>query len=86
MTVEELKIEAEKLGYNIIKKPEPIKLSRCVCGNYKPTLYVRSNCNDKTDVWYYICPKCNLEANESKTKYGAKENWNTMINNLKKGE
>ena len=36
MTVEELKIEANKLGYNIIKKPEPKeKKLPCICGRKK---------------------------------------------------
>lgn len=77
MTVEELKIEAKKLGYNIIKKQEPIKLMRCICGNYKPVRYWAPN--DKTGLWYYVCPKCDLKANKSKTKYDAKKNWNELI-------
>ena len=29
MTIEELKIEADKLGYNLTRKPESIKLLPC---------------------------------------------------------
>lgn len=32
MTYEELKKEADKLGYKLIKKPEPVKRLPCTCG------------------------------------------------------
>ena len=41
MTLEELRVEAEKLGYKLVKIPEKVKLSPCpVCGS------------KHTSVWY----------------------------------
>ena len=37
MNLEELRAEAAKLGYNLVKKQPYIKLSRCTGGENKPS-------------------------------------------------
>lgn len=70
MTVEELKIEAEKLGYNIIKKQPYIKLEKCKCGK-KPRLYYGMN-----DM-YYRCDNCKTEGQHREFERQARVSWNT---------
>lgn len=74
MTVEELKKEAAKLGYNIIKKQEYIRFKPCVCG-----------CNRRTH-WYsyentvfFECNNCGLKSPIGLDEKEAKLNWNKMI-------
>ena len=78
MTVEELRIEANKLGYNIVKKPEPKeKKLPCICG--------RKN----IDTWFigtygrtalqYACPKCGRKTEFCNTEKEARAAWNKMI-------
>lgn len=72
---EELKKEATKLGYNIIKKKERIKLLPCICG-----------CNKRTH-WYKIqyyglrCTKCGLEAavRSEESESELKKEWNHKV-------
>lgn len=75
MTVEELKLEAAKLGYNITKKPEPVKLLPCVCGHNKRHLWF--DC--ETQMHFYRCGYCGFDGYQSKTKKDAKTNWNKAI-------
>lgn len=74
MTVEELKKEAAKLGYNIIKKQKYIRFNPCVCG-----------CN-RREHWYgygqtkfFRCKNCGLKSPEGSNEKEAKLNWNKMI-------
>ena len=74
MTVEELKVEAAKLGYNIVRKPaKQIRLLPCECGR---KLF---------DRWYtpqgmiFRCPKCGKHSEPANTEMKARENWNRMI-------
>lgn len=79
MNLEELKLEAEKLGYKLIKKPENIKLERCTCGG-KPHEMFRIDFGDSDDSGYiYTCPNCGLKSEAARTHIGAKREWNRMI-------
>lgn len=80
MTVEELKLEAAKLGYNIIKKAENIKFSPCVCGYNKRGLWWNSNDN----MCFYKCQRCEFSGYKGKTQNEAKRNWNKAIEEAKK--
>lgn len=80
MTVKELKIEAAKLGYNIIKKPEPmplVKLLPCVCG-----------CN-KRSKWYsnklswYKCNKCGFTGGSAYNERDVRIKWNEAVEKAK---
>lgn len=72
MTLEELKTEANKLGYSLCKQITYDKLSNCQCG-----------C--KRIMWagypkYYRCTNCGLKSKPAKTKYQAIINWNNAVN------
>ena len=73
MTLDELKVEAEKHGYKLIKKQESVKLLPCTCG-----------CNRRAEWVYgrqvfYSCNRCGKKSPCSNTKIGAKRAWNEMI-------
>ena len=74
MTLEELKVEADKLGYGLIKKPERIKFLPCVCG-----------CNLRHHYYSYYgsqhfkCKRCGLESPSGNSEREARLNWNKMI-------
>ena len=75
MTLEELKIEAEKYGYILTKKRKPLpKLLPCNCGR------------KRIDLWYqtprgyvYKCPICGRKGIGGLTKQEARENWNKKV-------
>lgn len=73
MTVEELKIEAAKLGYYIIKKRQYVKLLPCTCGR------------KRLEMWYtpqgalFRCPSCGKHSEPANLEMKARENWNRLI-------
>jgi len=73
MTIEELKIEADKLGYNIIKKQKPIKLLNCSCGK-KPSLWINQYKGN-----FYWCEECNKRSPYAQSENKAKIAWNFLI-------
>ena len=77
MTVEELKAEANKLGYNIIKKQEYIKLLPCTCGSVKRKIWYRNGHYGETK--FYECLHCGKKSAPVYTENEAKKNWNSMI-------
>lgn len=82
MTVEELKLEAAKLGYNIIKKVENIKFSPCTCGYNKRDLWW----DGKDNMCFYKCKRCEFRGYKGKTQNEAKRNWNKAIDEARKSE
>lgn len=75
MTLDELKAEADKLGYRLTKKTQNEKFLPCICG-----------CN-KRDTWHSIseewrvklvCRKCGLSVT-GKNEKDAKRNWNDYM-------
>lgn len=76
MTVEELKIEAKKLGYKLIKDDPNSKLP-CVCGCSKRLqTHWLVRLEERKVVIY--CPICDRSA-FGKTEQEAIENWNNSI-------
>lgn len=78
MNLEELKAEAAKLGYNLVKKQPYIKLSHCTCGEKKPSelfYYTEEN----GEMRFYKCDNCGLSALPAKTDRQARENWNQLV-------
>lgn len=87
MTVEELKLEAKKLGYNIIKKPESIKLLPCACNNKKPKPYYRHVIGKKNESGhFYWCQQCDMKSEIGKTHIEAKRKWNEAIERVSTNE
>ena len=77
MTVEELKIEAKKLGYNIIKIKPKTKILPCICGRKRMEkwYFCQEGKDTKIEI---VCPICYREA-IGKTEQEAIENWNNSI-------
>ena len=75
MTFEELKAEARKLGYKIVKDRPTIKLLPCNCGE-KNSVYM-----DYTDDWqrYFRCKRCGFMGYFHRKTYGAREEWNRAV-------
>lgn len=74
MNIEELKAEANALGYNLSKKIIYEQLCRCPCGS-RHWVSQEVTCRGK----YYRCPKCGYKGEIAKTKYQAIINWNEAV-------
>lgn len=73
-TDEEFKAEAKRRGYNLIKKPEPVKLLPCVCGRKRIGSWFTLG-----RMHFYKCETCGLSAAPGTNERHAKVNWNVMI-------
>lgn len=69
----ELRDEAKRRGYKLIKIPERIKLLPCTCG------YKHSSLWSGPAGRFYKCDDCGIKAPPAKTQKQAKLNWNKMI-------
>lgn len=74
MTFEELKAEAEKQGYNLIKKQPYVKLLPCTCGEKRIALY-----QYYFGGWYCECTKCGKTSEIVQRQRQAKINWNKKV-------
>lgn len=78
MTLDELKREAERQGYSLVRKQPPLpKLQTCLCGRKLISIWHRCN----PEEYRASCPKCGFgEENEwSATPRRAREIWNESI-------
>lgn len=78
MTLEELKIEANKLGYKLIKNNPMPKLKPCVCGCKQRTEW---SCHNPDGV-RLECVKCGLSTPVVKTRREAINSWNDLIGHI----
>lgn len=78
MNLEELKAEAAKLGYKLVKKQPYIKLSHCTCGKKKPVNWFIMQ-GENRGMSIYQCDNCGLSALPAKTDRQARENWNQLV-------
>ena len=74
MTFEELKEEAEKQGYTLVKFKKRERLLPCVCGHNRRTEW-QSTLKDSVTL---ECNTCGLTA-EGRSRAEAVRNWNEMI-------
>ena len=74
MTFDELKIEAEKQGYNLIKKQPYIKLLPCTCGSKRIAVWSKFG-----GGWFCKCTKCGKESEEAPRQREARINWNKQV-------
>lgn len=72
MELEELKREADKLGYCLVKKPVRVRLLKCTCGT-RPVQWQWAG------GYFYECPNCDKKSKERKDPKEAKLEWNRMI-------
>lgn len=80
MTVEELKKAADELGYNIVKKHQPLpKLLECSCGANNRLYGMRAGGVNKRAGRFIACESCGLEGEPGRTKHEMYENWNRAV-------
>lgn len=84
MTYEELKAEADKLGYTLVKYKKAEKLLPCICSSNRRSTYYRWN-DDGTNSLILECMRCGKRAPAGKNKIEAVANWNKMIRILTNG-
>ena len=76
MTIEELKEEARKLGYDVVPKREYERLLPCTCGHNRRERYY---CNSASGTYVkLVCARCGRRV-EGKTESEAKRNWNKTM-------
>lgn len=80
MTFNELKVEADKLGYRLTKKQTYIKLLPCTCGCKKAKEWYDAGFLVR-DKYFYACPRCEKKSTPAKTIKAARIAWNEMITN-----
>ena len=83
MTLDELKIEAEKLGYRLVKNQPYIRLLPCTCGRKRVEEWLDYGFGVR-DNHFYACPRCGKKSPPAKTMREAKRAWNEMIEKEKK--
>lgn len=82
MTLEELKIEAGKYGYKLVKKQEPILIVPCpICGCIKTEEWHVGGANIQRK-----CKSCNFKGYARPSKAGAKRGWNDAVNDFKNNQ
>lgn len=74
MNIEELKTQANALGYNVSKKITYERLSPCKCGSKRIASEI-----GLLRGKYYRCTKCGFQGTPAKTKYQAIANWNADL-------
>ena len=80
MTYEELKTEADKLGYNLVKKNQYIKFLPCTCGSNRRHTVFCVCCEKYPDGGLlFECNKCGKSSPVGKHYADAKAKWNKMI-------
>ena len=83
MTLEELKIEADKLGYCLVKKPEKVTLLSCpICGKKRTHEWFSTRDKGKKRV----CYNCGFEGGYGKNGIEAKKKWNESVLEYEKEE
>ena len=81
MTFEELKTEAEKQGYKLIKKQPYIPLATCPVCDRRPALWYHVPSGE-----FYKCDICGLTSDFGRTNHEAREKWNRMVFSWLEGE
>ena len=76
MTVDQLKEEADKLGYRLIRKSAP-KIAVCNCNNRKPKQYCSYLACVKNI--YFFCPNCSKKSDPMEHEEDAILNWNEKV-------
>ena len=77
MTLKELKAEAKKRGYMLVKDSRAQKLSQCTCGC--KILEWRVSRWPDGNFYYFACKKCGKKSEYGKNEIEALKKWNEMI-------
>lgn len=71
MTLEELKTEANKLGYTLVKRQPYVPFPSCKCTNYRKGID-RYECREG---YFWRCPICGLTSKPAKLARDADRIW-----------
>lgn len=82
MTLEELKSEAKKHGYKLIKERPYIRLAHCVCGH--KSIGTWFTYGGEPTMYHHECYKCGFTSEPAPTKYEARQKWNECVANARK--
>lgn len=75
MTLEELKIEANKFGYSLIKKKPYIPIKPCpICGKKSTSVWRRKDAETQRKCSFY-----NFEGDWTNGKISINESWNNAV-------
>ncbi len=72
MTLEELKVEADKLGYRLQKKQPYVPFPTCKCTNYRKGIQKYYKVGEG---YFYQCENCGLTSQPAKLVRDAERNW-----------
>ena len=78
MNLDDLKVEAHKHGYRLIKANPYIKLLPCTCGRKRLELWYHMGGNGM----YFACPVCGREGMTGKTERQARQYWNDCVSRM----
>ena len=78
MTLEELKAEANELGYTLVKKQPHVPFPSCSC-NKRKGLPRYVGFGHDCGGYFYQCPICQRRSKPARLVRDAKENWNNGI-------
>ena len=84
MTFEELKAEAKRQGYNLIKMSKYPTIVKCPVCNKKPERWSRYNAQTHEETYIVRCPICNHKE-EAKKKTWAVNQWNSWAEREARG-
>lgn len=76
MTYEELKTEANKMGYSLVKKKEYVPHKRCKCGS-RGSMWHDCSIGGRA-ACFIVCEACNIRTNNHKSERDAWIEWNKM--------
>ena len=80
MKLEELKADAAKHGYALVKKREYVRLEPCICG------HERRHKERSSRGWYFWCKKCGFTGGQiSSSERAARIAWNEAVKREKSG-
>lgn len=83
MTFDELKLEAEKQGYRLVKITPSVKLLPCpVCGVKRTGEWISMR---DGGGYFRACRNRDFKADRGKTKTEAKQKWNEAVLEYQKG-
>ena len=83
MTLEQIRAEAKKHGYKLVKEYPYVRMMPCICG-HKNIAYCSTFGDKSKKPYYHQCSKCGLTSERTKTKYEAKLKWNECVENARK--
>lgn len=91
MTLEELKAEAKKYGYHLVKDIPSVKILPCpICGSKKTSeWYLKGGLKVRKCANFHVISKrckCTFEGAPGKTSIEAKQKWNEAVLKYKKEE